>query len=149
MRAVVQRVSEAAVAVNGEILGEIGRGLVVFLGVANDDTEDDARQMAEKIVGLRCFTDDAGKFNLSVEHVGGGILAISQFTLLGDCRKGRRPSFGTAARPELAIPLYEAVIEHLRARDLAVPCGRFGARMDVHLVNDGPVTLLIDTRKVF
>ncbi len=149
MRAVIQRVSEAAVSVDGETLGEIGQGLVALLGVAEEDTEDDAQQMAQKIAGLRCFTDAAGKFNLSVEDIDGGILAISQFTLLGDCRKGRRPSFGTAARPESAIPLYEAVIEGLRTRGIPVACGRFGAHMDVRLVNDGPVTLLLDTRKVF
>ncbi len=149
MRAVVQRVSEASVSVDGNVVGSIGLGLLVLLGVAADDDAKDARQMAEKIAGLRCFADGAGKFNLSVEDVGGSILAVSQFTLLGDCRKGRRPSFGDAGRPELAVPLYESVIDQLRARRLPVETGEFGAHMDVRLVNDGPVTLLLDTKKVF
>lgn len=149
MRAVVQRVREAEVAVDGATVGAIGRGLLVFVGVDADDDEKDALQMAEKIAGLRCFQDNASKFNLSVEEVGGGILVISQFTLHGDCRKGRRPSFTQAARPEWAVPLYETVIRALRARGLPVAEGVFGAHMDVRLINDGPVTLLLDTKKVF
>ena len=149
MRAVVQRVLESAVSVDGEIIGRIGRGLLVFLGVDADDDEKDAVQMADKIATMRCFEDSASKFNLSIQDVCGSILAISQFTLHGDCRKGRRPSFTQAARPELAVPLYEAVIRHLREKDLAVESGSFGAHMEVRLVNDGPVTLLVDTKKVF
>jgi D-tyrosyl-tRNA(Tyr) deacylase len=131
------------------VIGSIGRGLLVFLGVAVDDDETDATQMADKIAGLRCFEDGDGKINLSVEDIHGGVLAISQFTLLADCRKGRRPSLNAAARPELAIPLYESVVTQLRARGLPVETGEFGAHMDVHLHNDGPVTLLLDTKKVF
>ena len=136
-------------AVNGRVIGRIGRGLLVFLGVDIEDDSKDALQMAEKIGGLRCFADEAGKFNLSVHDVGGEILLVSQFTLHGDCRKGRRPSFTQAARPGQAIPLYEAVAEGLRARELVVKTGEFGAHMEVRSVNDGPVTLLVDTKKVF
>ncbi|MBI5093121.1 MAG: D-tyrosyl-tRNA(Tyr) deacylase [Candidatus Hydrogenedentes bacterium] len=149
MRAVVQRVTESSVSVDGKVIGAIGRGLLALLGVAVEDDESDAAQMAEKIAGLRCFEDDDGKINLSVEEIGGGVLAISQFTLLADCRKGRRPSLNAAARPEQAIPLYESVVAHLRNRNLRVETGEFGAHMDVHLINDGPVTLLLDTKKVF
>ena len=149
MRAVIQRVQESSVSVDGVVAGSIGRGLLVLLGVDVDDDERDAAQMAEKVATLRCFEDDASKFNLSVEDVGGAVLVISQFTVHGDCRKGRRPSFTQAARPEQAIPLYESVIGHLRARGLTVATGSFGAHMDVRLVNDGPVTLLLDTKKVF
>ncbi len=149
MRAVVQRVSESSVTVDGKVIGTIGKGLLVLLGVSADDEDRDAAFIAEKVAGLRCFPDDSGKFNRSVEDVGGSILAISQFTLLGDCRRGRRPSFTRAARPEQAAPLYEAVIRHLRERSLHVEAGEFGAHMDVHLVNDGPVTLLLDSRKEF
>lgn len=149
MRAVVQRVSQSSVTVDDETVGAIGRGLLVFLGVELGDTEADARAMAEKIIGLRIFKDGEGKMNLSVLDAGGEVLMISQFTLLGDCRKGRRPSFVQAARPEQAIPLYESVIGTLRTRSVKVETGSFGAMMDVHLVNDGPVTLLIDTKKVF
>lgn len=149
MRAVVQRVSESSVSVEGSVVGRIERGLLVLLGVAEEDGEEDVRYMAERVAGLRIFNDAEGKFNLSVTDVGGGVLVVSQFTLLGDCRKGRRPSFIRAARPEQAIPLYEGVIEQLRARELPVATGSFGAQMEVHLVNDGPVTLLIDSKKVF
>ena len=149
MRAVVQRVSEALVWVEGKVVGKIGRGLLVFVSVGADDTEKDAAQLAGKVAGLRCFQDTASKFNLSLHDVGGGVLAISQFTLHGDCRKGRRPSFTEAAKPELAVPLYEAFVSHLRAQHVTVETGEFGAHMDVHLVNDGPVTLLLDTKKVF
>jgi len=130
-------------------IGAIGLGLVAFLGVDADDDEKDAALMADKIAGLRCFADEAGKFNRSVVDVGGAILAISQFTLHGDCRKGRRPSFIQAARPEKAVPLYEAVVGLLRAADIAVETGSFGAHMHVDVSNDGPVTLLIDTKRAF
>lgn len=149
MRAVVQRVTEASVTVDGETVGQIGKGLMVLLGVAHDDTDGDADVMAEKLTGLRCFNDGDGKFNLSVRDVNGELLIISQFTLFGDCRKGRRPSFTDAARPELATRLYEKVIQLLRAEAFHVAEGRFGAHMAVHLVNDGPVTLLIDTKRTF
>ncbi len=149
MRAVVQRVSQASVTVNGEIVGRIDRGMVVLLGVATDDTQADANLIADKIAGLRIFPDDDGKMNRSVIDIGGGVLLVSQFTLLGDCRTGRRPSFITAARPETARMLYEAVAAELRGRNLVVETGRFQEHMDVALVNDGPVTLLLDTRKQF
>ena len=149
MRAVVQRVHESSVTVDGRITGRIGKGLLVLLGVSETDAEQDADYLAEKIVGLRCFTDDASKFNLSVRDVGGSVLAVSQFTLFGDCRKGKRPSFTEAARPELAIPLYERFVERVRALGIEVQTGEFGAHMDVHLVNDGPVTLMLDSKKAF
>lgn len=149
MRAVVQRVSEASVSVDGETIGRIEKGLLVLLGIGTDDTEEDAKAMAEKLIGLRLFNDADNKMNLSVIDVGGRVLMISQFTLHGDCRKGRRPSFVRAARPEQAIPLYEGVIQRLRDRSLSVETGSFGATMEVALVNSGPVTLLVDTKKVF
>ncbi len=121
----------------------------MLLGVSETDAEQDADYLAEKILGLRCFTDDASKFNLSVRDVGGSVLAVSQFTLFGDCRKGKRPSFTEAARPELAIPLYERFVERVRALGIEVQTGEFGAHMDVHLVNDGPVTLMLDSKKAF
>ncbi|MFP6581574.1 MAG: D-aminoacyl-tRNA deacylase [Candidatus Hydrogenedentota bacterium] len=149
MRAVIQRVSESSVTVDGSVIGEIGVGFMVLLGVSDDDTEQDADALVQKIVGLRVFNDDDGKFNLSLMDVGGRVLLISQFTLMGDCRKGRRPSFIRAARPEHAIPLYESVIAGLKQRGVTVASGEFGAHMDVHLINDGPVTLLVDSRKEF
>ena len=149
MRAVVQRVTESSVDVRDKTIGEIGNGLLVLLGVASDDTEDDAAQIAKKVAQLRIFNDAGGKFNLSLEDVGGAVLLISQFTLLGDARKGNRPSFITAARPEQAVPLYESVTQHLRDRGINVATGEFGAHMQVHLTNDGPVTILLDTRKTF
>lgn len=149
MRAVVQRVSQANVTVDGEIVGQIDRGLMVLLGVATDDTQADANLIADKIAGLRIFPDEDGKMNRSVIDIHGGVLLVSQFTLLGDCRTGRRPSFITAARPETARTLYEAVAAELRGRNLVVETGRFQEHMDVALVNDGPVTLLLDTRKQF
>jgi D-tyrosyl-tRNA(Tyr) deacylase len=149
MRAVVQRVSQASVTVDGDVVGQINRGLMVLLGVATDDTQADANLIADKIAGLRIFPDDDGKMNRSVIDIHGGILLVSQFTLLGDCRTGRRPSFITAARPETACNLYEAVAAELRSRNLNVATGRFQEHMDVALVNDGPVTLLLDTRKQF
>lgn len=149
MRAVIQRVSESSVTVNKKVIATIEQGFMVLLGVENSDTPDDADEMIKKIIGLRVFNDADGKFNLSLIDVGGSVLVISQFTLLGDCRKGRRPSFIHAARPEQAVPLYEQVIDGLRGRGVEVGSGEFGAHMDVHLINDGPVTLLVDTRKTF
>lgn len=149
MRAVIQRVSKSSVTVDGEVIGKIDQGLMVLLGVAEDDEESDAHAMAKKIAHLRIFSDDEGLFNLSAIDVGGSVLLVSQFTLLGDCRKGRRPSFIKAARPEQAIPLYEMVIQVLRGHDLQVETGSFGAKMNVSLVNDGPVTLIVDTKKEF
>ncbi|MCP4640164.1 MAG: D-tyrosyl-tRNA(Tyr) deacylase [bacterium] len=149
MRAVVQRVAEASVTVDGEIVGRIGQGLLVLVGVADDDDARDASILADKVAGLRCFSDSDGKFNLSVSDVAGAILAVSQFTLLGDCRRGKRPSFSSAARPEQAVPLYESVLTRFRDLGLPVETGVFGAHMDVRLLNDGPVTLLFDTKKGF
>lgn len=149
MRAVIQRVTEASVTVEGRIVGAIGTGLLALVGVETSDTEDDARYLAEKMHGLRIFRDDEGKFNRAIDDVDGGILLISQFTLHGDCRKGRRPSFVDAARPELAEPLYQHLAALLRAKGLPVEMGIFGAHMEVRLLNDGPVTLLLDSRKQF
>ena len=149
MRAVVQRVSESSVTIDGAVVGAIKHGLMVLLGVEQDDTEKDAEYIAAKVAGLRIFNDDADKFNLSLEDVGGSVLLISQFTLHGDCRKGRRPSFVRAARPETAIPLYEKTADRLRAHGFDVATGEFGAKMSVHLVNEGPVTVMLDSRKVF
>jgi D-tyrosyl-tRNA(Tyr) deacylase len=149
MRACIQRVSEACVTVDGEVCGQIGRGLVVLLGVAADDTENDAQFLADKIVGLRIFEDDAGKMNLSLAEVGGAMVVISQFTLLGDCRKGRRPSFVAAAPPELAEPLYQAFVSAVEGRGISVATGRFRQHMMVTLTNDGPVTILLDSRREF
>lgn len=149
MRACVQRVSQADVQIAGETVGRIDRGLVVLLGVAVEDTEDDARQLAEKIVGLRIFDDEEGKMNLAVTDVDGGLLVVSQFTLLGDCRKGRRPSFVAAAEPKKAEALYEVFVTTARESVAHVATGRFRQQMDVALVNDGPVTLLLDSQKLF
>ena len=149
MRAVVQRVSSASVRVDGAVVGEIGRGLLVLLGVARDDTDADAALIAAKVAGLRIFDDEAGKMNLAVADVAGGVLVVSQFTLLGDCRGGRRPSYIEAAAPEAANALYETVVAALRAAGLPVATGVFRAQMAVALVNDGPVTLLLDSRKAF
>jgi D-tyrosyl-tRNA(Tyr) deacylase len=147
MRACIQRVSEARVTVDGEVCGQIERGLVVLLGVATDDTSDDARMLAEKIVGLRIFEDDAGKMNLSLAEVGGAMLVVSQFTLLGDCRKGRRPSFVAAAPPELAEKLYQEFVDAAAGQGVVVATGRFRQHMLVSLTNDGPVTLILDSRR--
>ena len=149
MRAVVQRASRASVRVGGEITGEIGLGLLVLLGVGHYDTEVDADYLAEKISGLRIFEDDAGKMNLSVMDVGGAVLAVSQFTLFGDVRRGKRPSFDAAARPEHARELYEYFVERVRAFGLRCETGRFQAMMEVELVNCGPVTILLDSMKAF
>lgn len=149
MRAVIQRVASARVEVDGKSVGEIGRGLLILLGVEQGDSADDARYLAEKSAQLRVFEDAAGKMNLSLEDVGGQILAVSQFTLLADCRKGRRPGFSRAALPELADTLYQQFVALLRERGLTVATGIFQVEMQVHLVNDGPVTLLLDSRKEF
>ncbi len=149
MRAVVQRVSRARVEVDGRTTGEIGEGLLVLLGVAKTDAEADAAQLAEKIAGLRLFNDDNGKMNRSVEEVGGAVLVVSQFTLHGDCRKGRRPSFDRAAPAAQAQALYEKFLHVLRHRGLQVETGVFQAMMEVELVNAGPVTLLVDTDRSF
>jgi D-tyrosyl-tRNA(Tyr) deacylase len=146
MRAVVQRVTQASVVLDGESVGRIDRGLLVLLGVGVQDSDEDAAAIAKKIAQLRIFNDTDGKFNLSVEDVGGEVLLVSQFTLYGDARKGNRPSFIDAARPEQAIPLYESVAAHLRARKIPVETGRFGAHMAVDLTNDGPVTIVLDTK---
>jgi D-tyrosyl-tRNA(Tyr) deacylase len=149
MRAVVQRVSRAQVAVDGEIVGEIGRGLLTLLGVGNADSETDADYLADKIVGLRVFEDENGKMNLDTAAVGGGILVVSQFTLYGDVRRGKRPSFDAAAAPERARQLYEYFVARLRAGGLPCQTGRFQEMMQVELVNDGPVTILLDSTKSF
>ena len=148
MRAVVQRVLNASVAIGGTVKGEIGKGYLVLLGIEENYTEKDFDYIAEKLLGLRVFEDEAGKMNRSVLDAGGSILLVSQFTLYGDARKGRRPSFIRAARPEKAIPLYEAMIARLRAA-LPVETGEFGADMQVSLVNDGPVTILLDSERTF
>jgi D-tyrosyl-tRNA(Tyr) deacylase len=146
MRAVLQRVSRATVVIDGETVGAIDRGLLVLLGVAPTDTKAEAQWLADKVAGLRIFNDEADKMNLDLTDAGGSVLVVSQFTLYGDCRKGRRPSFIGAAPPEIAVPLYEAFVDALRARGLPVATGRFGAMMQVELVNDGPVTLIIDSQ---
>lgn len=145
MRAVIQRVSEAEVKVKGSRVGAIGRGLVLLVGVGAEDTEEDGRWLAEKLAHLRIFPDDGGLMNRSVLDVAGAVLVVSQFTLWGDCRKGRRPSFVRAAPPEKARRLYEKLIEDLRARGVPVETGRFQETMAVRLVNDGPVTILLDS----
>jgi D-aminoacyl-tRNA deacylase len=146
MKGVLQRVSEALVTFEGEVVGTIGNGLMLLVGIGQEDGETDLIWMADKLAGLRIFEDEAGKMNLSVEDVQGAILSVSQFTLYGDCRKGKRPNFMAAAKPELAEALYKQFNERLRARGLTVETGRFGAMMDVSLVNDGPVTLILDSR---
>jgi len=147
MRAVLQRVKEARVTVDGKKAGEIGHGLLIFLGVEKDDTPSDAAYMASKIASLRIFADGSDKFNLSLLDVGGECLIVSQFTLLGDCRKGKRPSFDQAAPPALARPLYELFVTEVRRLCVPVATGEFQARMEVSLVNDGPVTILLDSKK--
>jgi D-tyrosyl-tRNA(Tyr) deacylase len=149
MRAVVQRVSRAQVTVNGESAGEIGRGLLVFLGVGHADTVADAAYLAEKISGLRVFEDEQGKMNRSVQDAGGSVLAVSQFTLYGDVRRGKRPSFDAAAPPEKARQLYELFVERIRAAGLRCETGHFQEMMKVALVNEGPVTILLDSAKEF
>ncbi len=145
MRAVVQRVSRARVSIDGQIVGEIGRGLLILLGITHDDTPQRAAWLAEKIAGLRIFSDADGKMNRDLTVVAGSALIVSQFTLYGDCRKGRRPSFIDAAPPALAVPLYEAFLHAVKAQGIPIATGQFGADMQVDLVNDGPVTLVIDS----
>jgi D-tyrosyl-tRNA(Tyr) deacylase len=149
MRAVVQRVARASVKVGEELSGEISTGLLVLLGVAQHDTQADADYIAEKVVGLRIFEDNGGKMNRSLSEAGGAVLAVSQFTLFGDVRRGRRPSFDQAARPEQARALYHYFVERIRHAGLRCETGRFQEMMDVELVNAGPVTILLDSRKLF
>lgn len=149
MRAVVQRVKRARVEISGATVGEIGGGLLVFLGVGEGDAQQDSEYLARKIAHLRIFSDEKDLMNRSVSDTGGAVLVVSQFTLWGDCIKGRRPSFTRAARPERARELYEHFVEALRAEGLSVSTGRFQEMMEVHLVNDGPVTLLLDSDKSF
>ncbi len=146
MRAVIQRVSRAHVTVGDEVVGEIGPGLLVLLGVTHEDTPEQARWLADKVVGLRIFSDADGKMNRSLLDVDGAVLVVSQFTLYGDCRKGRRPSFIDAAPPEIAVPRYEEFVNAVRAQGVPTATGRFGAMMQVELVNDGPVTLIVDSQ---
>jgi D-aminoacyl-tRNA deacylase len=149
VRAVVQRVSRAEVRVDGRSTGRIGRGLAVLLGVGRDDGEDDARLVADKVAALRVFEDAAGKMNLALAEVSGGVLVVSQFTLLGDARKGNRPSFVEAAGPDAANALYERFCALLREKGLPIATGVFRATMEVELVNDGPVTILLDSKRMF
>lgn len=149
MRAVIQRVSRASVSVDGNVVGEIGQGLLVLLAVGRDDSEADAAYLAEKITGLRIFEDDEGKMNRSVSETSGAVLVVSQFTLYGDVRRGKRPSFDAAAPPGLARRLYEFFIERIRAAGLACETGQFQETMQVELVNKGPVTILLDSHKAF
>ena len=142
----LQRVAEARVTVDGEVVGQIGKGLLLLVGIGREDEEADLVWMADKLASLRIFEDSEGKMNLSVTDVGGAVLSVSQFTLYGDCRKGRRPSFTDAARPEIAQGMYEKFNALLRERGLKVETGRFGAMMQVALVNDGPVTFILDSR---
>ncbi len=149
MRAVVQKVSSSKVTVDEEVVGQINQGLLVLLGVTHDDTSKDVDYMVDKITNLRIFEDEDGKMNLSLKDVNGEVLAVSQFTLYGDARRGRRPSFSDAARPEIANPLYEEFVEKVRNQGINVGTGKFGAHMMVDLTNDGPVTILLESRKEF
>ena len=148
MRAVLTRVNSAAVAIDGEVVGKIGKGFLILLGVGPDDTEKECRYLAEKALGLRIFTDENDKMNLGLDAVGGEVLVVSQFTLYGNCRKGRRPEFLAAARPEVAIPLYEKFVALCREKGIHTETGEFGAEMLVESVNDGPVTLILDTEQL-
>lgn len=149
MRAVIQRVNHASVSVEGEIVGEINKGLLILLGVHKNDTEEDLDYIYRKVKGLRIFEDEDGLMNLSLEDIEGELLVVSQFTLYGDARKGRRPSFTESARPELAEPMYEKFIELAKRDNIKCSTGKFGAHMDVQLLNDGPVTILLDSFKEF
>lgn len=144
MRMVIQRVSQASVSVDGTVVGSIGKGIMVLLGVANDDTEQQAEWLANKLVHLRIFEDDAGKMNLSLREIAGQLLVVSQFTLLGDCRKGRRPGFSDAAPPAEADRLYMYFVEYLRTQGYTVETGQFQAKMMVNICNDGPVTFVLE-----
>ena len=145
MRAVLTRVRSASVTIEGRVAGKIGQGFLILLGVTHDDTEAQAIKLADKLAGLRIFEDEDGKMNRGLETVNGEILVVSQFTLYGNCKKGRRPEFLSAARPEVAIPLYEKFVQLLRDKDIHVETGEFGAEMLVESVNDGPLTLVVDT----
>lgn len=149
MRAVVQRVSSSKVTVDENVTGEISKGLLVLLGVTHEDTSKDVDYMIDKILNLRIFEDENEKMNLSLKDVDGELLVVSQFTLYGDCRKGKRPSFSNAARPDVAIPLYEEFIKKAKDQDVVVGTGEFGAHMMVDLTNDGPVTILLESNKSF
>jgi D-tyrosyl-tRNA(Tyr) deacylase len=149
MRAVIQRVKEAKVEVDREVVGRTGEGLLVLLGVRKEDTEEDVHYLVDKALGLRIFEDEAGKMNLSIRDIKGEILAVSQFTLYGDCRRGRRPSFDEAAAPDMAERLYNLFVERVRRSGIKVETGRFRAIMNVHIVNSGPVTILLDSKKLF
>jgi len=149
MRAVIQRVSRACVTVSGKEYGSIKSGLLVFLGIGNNDTDDDLQYIVSKIINLRVFQDSAGKMNLSLLDVSGEVLIVSQFTLYGDCRKGRRPSFSSSALPEIALKLYNRCISELKKYDIKVATGVFQEMMEVSLVNDGPVTFLLDSSKLY
>ena len=146
MRAVIQRVSGARVTVGDEVAGAIGRGVLVLVGIADGDTETEANWLVDKLLDLRIFEDDKGKLNRSLRDLNGELMLVSQFTLLADARKGRRPSFAAAARPEQAVPLYEHMVRRARDRGVTVATGRFGARMRVELVNEGPVTIILDSK---
>ena len=150
MRALIQRVKRASVTINSQIqiIGKINEGLLIFLGVGEDDTEKQVQYLVEKCTGLRIFTDEQDKMNLSVKDIKGEILVVSQFTLYGDCKKGKRPSFVRAARPETAIPLYESFIAHCKNTGLNIQTGEFGADMQIELINDGPVTIWLDTEEM-
>lgn len=145
MRAVLTRVKNASVTVDGKVIGRIGPGFLILLGITHEDTEAQAVKLADKLMGLRIFEDENEKMNRSLEDVGGQVLVVSQFTLYGNCKKGRRPEFLAAARPELAVPLYEKFVALCRAKGFHVETGEFGASMEVESVNDGPVTLIVDT----
>ncbi|MBW2477342.1 MAG: D-tyrosyl-tRNA(Tyr) deacylase [Deltaproteobacteria bacterium] len=149
MRAVIQRVTQAQVFVDNKAVGQIEQGLVVLLGIAQGDGDQDIAYLADKVAGLRVFEDNAGKMNLSVSDIAGGVLVVSQFTLLGDCRKGRRPSFTDAEQPQRANTLYESFVSSVRQKGIRVATGIFQAAMQIKLVNDGPVTLILDSRKQF
>lgn len=149
MRAILQRVLNASVKVDGQTIGEIGKGLLVFLGVGEGDTENDLKYIADKCIGLRIFSDEEDKMNLSLTDVGGQMLVISQFTLYGDCRKGRRPSFSASMEPVKAKEMYERFIEYIKEAGIKTEHGEFGADMKVELINDGPVTLMLDSTKSF
>lgn len=149
MRAVVQRVTSSSVTVEGETTGKIDKGLMVLLGVADGDTDKDVTYMVDKIVNLRIFEDENDKMNLSLQDIGGSLLVVSQFTLLGDCRKGRRPSFIEAAKPEIADKLYQKFVDKARSMGIRTETGRFKTHMMVELINDGPVTILVDSNKNF